>query len=130
MTLKPRFFASAGSALHDEGGIAADGGGDVFAHPAFGGSGQAVEEEGAVGGKRGDGDFHQAAVADVFGFDGEAVFQGAADEVGDDGLRRELPVVRHGVGFLLFEFVQFFGGLLFGVLAEDVVHGGSLWGCS
>ena len=112
--------------MYDEGGVAGDGGGDVLAYPAFCGAGQAVEEQGAVSGESGDSDFHQAAVADVFGFDGEAVFQGAADEVGDDGLRRELPVVRHGVGFLLLEFVQFFGGLLFGVLAEDVVHGDSL----
>ena len=89
-----RFFAGAGGALHDEGGIAADGGSDVFAHPAFGRAGQAVEEEGAVGGKRSDGDFHQAAVTDVFGADGVAVVECAADEVGDDSGGRELPVFR------------------------------------
>ena len=40
-----RFFRCAGGALHDQGGIAGDGSGEVLRKPGFGGAGNAEQEE-------------------------------------------------------------------------------------
>jgi len=52
------------------------------------------QEQGAIGGERGDGDLDQARVADVFRPDLEAVRQGATHQVGANGPWRQSPARR------------------------------------
>src|SRR5262245_59476315 len=60
--------------------------------PRFCRTGHAQQEQRAVSHERRDGRLDEAAIADVFGRDFGARPCSAAHEVGDDGLRRELPV--------------------------------------
>ena len=81
-------------ALHEQRRVAADGRGQVLGHPGLGGAGHAEQQQGAVGGEGGDGDLDDAARAHVLGCDHRAVRQRAAEQVGGDGPRRQLPAGR------------------------------------
>ena len=56
-----RLLGGAGGALHEQGRVAADGGGEVLADPGLGRARHAEQEQGAVGGERGDGDLDEPA---------------------------------------------------------------------
>lgn len=99
----------------------------MFGDPGFGGAGDAVEEEGAIGGECCDGDFDDASVTDVFGGDFGAVGEGAAEEVGGDGPGGEVPVGGAGAIVLVGEGGEFVGVLVFGVLAEKGGDGVGGW---
>ena len=83
-----------GGALHEQRRIAADRRREVLADPGLGRAGHAEQQQGAVGGQGGDGDLHQPPLADVLRGDHRAVGQHAAEQVGDDRPRRQLPVRR------------------------------------
>lgn len=103
------FLGGACGALDEEGRVSADGRGEVFGHPGLGGAGDAEQEQRAVGGEGGDGDLDDAARSDVLGRDDRAVIEGAAEQVGGDGPRGELPAGRAGPvvgGRQGFQFVR------------------------
>ena len=89
----------------------------MFRHPGLGGAGHTQQQQGAVGGQRGDGDFHQPAVTDVFGGDGETAVQGTAQQIHRYRSRRQMPVGRPRVPVGLGQYVQFLGELLFRVFS-------------
>ena len=57
-------LGGAGGALHDQGGVAADRGGQQLGQPALAGAGVADEQQAAVGGEGDDGALDEAAVAE------------------------------------------------------------------
>ena len=81
-------------ALDEEGGVAGDGGGEMLRHPGLGRAGHAEEQQGPVGGQRGDGHLDEAALADVLGRDLGAVGQRAAEQVGGHRPGRQPPAGR------------------------------------
>ena len=89
-----RLLGGARRALHEQRRVAADGGGEVLADPRLGRARHAEQQQGPVGGQRGDGDLHEPAGTDVLRGDRRAVRQHAAEQVGDDRPRREVPVGR------------------------------------
>ena len=60
-----RLLGRARRALHEQGRVAGDGGGEVLADPGLGRAGHAEEQERPVGGEGGDGDLDEPALADV-----------------------------------------------------------------
>src|SRR5690606_23730473 len=112
-----RFLGGARGALDQQGGVAGDGGGEVFGQPGLGGAGHAEQQQGAVGGQGGDGDLDDAARAHVLGGDLGAVVEGGAEDVLGDGPRRQLPAGRAGAVVGLGE-----GG---GCLGVGLVGGGA-----
>ena len=82
------FFARARGALDQQFRIAGNGRGQMLGDPRFAGAGNAHEQQGAVGGKRGNGDFDEATVANIFGLDLKAIVKRAAQNVGGHRPRR------------------------------------------
>ena len=68
-----RLLGGAGGALHQQGGVAADGRRQMLGHPGLGRAGHAEQQQRAVGGERGDGDLDDPARADVLRGDDRAV---------------------------------------------------------
>ena len=89
-----RLLRCAGGALHQHRRVATDGRRKMLADPCLGGTGQAEQEQGTVGGERRDGDLDQATRADVLRRDDGAVGQATAHQVGDDRPRRQPPARR------------------------------------
>ena len=114
-----RLLGRAGGALHEQRRVAADRRREVLADPRLGRAGDAEQQQGAVGGQRGDGDLHQPALPDVLRGDRRAVGQHAAEQVGDDRPRRQLPArwARPVVGG--GQRGQLVGVRLLGVRAQD-----------
>src|SRR5581483_151849 len=81
-------------ALDEERRVAGDGGGEVLRHPGLGRAGHAEEEQGPVGGQRGDGDLDEAALPDVLRGDLRTVGQPAPEEGGGHGPGRKPPARR------------------------------------
>ena len=102
----------------------------MFGQPRLGCARFADEQEGAIGGQRGDGDFDDALAAEVLGanFGGAGL---AAEDVGADRLGREEPAVGASVAIGGFEGFQFGGVFLLGGTAEDgtVRLGGRIGRC-
>ena len=68
-----RLLGGAGGALHEQRRVAADGRGEVLADPRLGRARHAEQQQGPVGGQRGDGDLDQPPLADVLRRDRGAV---------------------------------------------------------
>ena len=116
-------FAGAGRALDQHGGVAADSRRQMLGHPGLGRTRHAIQQQCTVGGQRGDGNLHQARIADVLGADLKAIAQAAAHQVLQHRPGRELPVRRTRPVVHLLQGIEFFGKLLFGVLTQDLAHG-------
>ena len=84
----------AGRALHEQRRVAADRGGEVFAEPRLGGAGHTEQQQRTIGGQRGDCDLDEPTATDVLRRDHGAVGQLAAEHVGHDRPRRQLPARR------------------------------------
>ena len=91
-----RLLGRARRALHHEGRRAADGRGEVLAHPRLGRARHAEQQERPVGGQRGDGDLDQTARPEVLRGDLGAVGERAAEQVGRHRPRRQPPAGRAG----------------------------------
>ena len=115
-----RLLGGARRALHEQRRVAADGGGEVLADPRLGRARHAEQQERPVGGERGDGDLDEPAGADVLRRDRRAVRQHAAEQVGDDGPRREVPVGRPRAVVVGRQRRQLAGELVLGVRAQDL----------
>ncbi|MNC07983.1 hypothetical protein D3C75_555530 [compost metagenome] len=79
-----------GSALHDQAGVAADGGGQILREPGLGCSRLADQEQRPVGHQSGNGHFHQPVIAHILG--GDDFLTGfAAGDKGQNGAGRHAP---------------------------------------
>ncbi len=85
-----RLLWRAGCALHQQRGVAGDGGAEMLGDPGLGGAGDAEQQQRPVGGQGRYRHLDEPARADVLGRDGVAV----AEQVGHDGLRRHPPARR------------------------------------
>ena len=124
-------FGGAGGALHQQRRVAADGRGQVLADPGLGGAGQAEQQQGAVGGQRGDRRSRSAAAAPMyFGDDDRAVVERAAHQVRDDRPRRQLPVGGPWPAVGADERSELGGELDLGVRPQDLARfGRECWRC-
>jgi hypothetical protein len=97
----------------------------MFRYPGLGGSRKPQQQQRPIGGKRRNGGLDEPAVANILCRDCRAVLGRAAQQVGDDGLRRKQPVFRARPVVAALQRREFFGKELFsgtpqlGIIHED-----------